>query len=104
MRWFGVGPKNVEELQAELNAEGFDPNRYTLWASDRNDNLCLEQTGNTWTVYYSERGKRHNDHSFESEAEACQYFLAEFEKHPRELRCHTCQGAAHMGAGLHSRM
>jgi hypothetical protein len=70
-------PENVEELQRALDAEGFDPNQYTLWASDRNDNLCLERAGHTWTVYYSERGSRHSEHSFQSEVEACQYFLAE---------------------------
>jgi hypothetical protein len=58
-----------------LDAEGIDPDRYSLSASNAGEQLCLEKVGNEWAVYYAERGLRTNEHRFSSEDEACQDFL-----------------------------
>ena len=66
---------NKRELVQRLDAEGIDPNSYSLSASNAGEQLCLEKLGNEWAVYYAERGLRTNERRFLSEDEACQDFL-----------------------------
>jgi hypothetical protein len=63
------------ELERRLVAKRIPADAYTLWGSDRDNTLNLEQRGNGFIVYYSERGTRHSSRSFGSEADACNYFL-----------------------------
>jgi hypothetical protein len=33
--------------------------------------VCIEYINSKWSVYYSERGKKFDEHTFDSEEEAC---------------------------------
>jgi hypothetical protein len=48
---------------------GFLPERY-----------CLSEVGYKWEVYYSERGLKSGLRQFDTEAEACDYFLIQLRK------------------------
>ncbi len=41
----------------------------------RHEALCLLAIGETWHVFLSERGQRHEQRIFDSEDAACVYFL-----------------------------
>jgi len=49
--------------------------RLYSFESERHEALCLLAFGETWKVFLSERGQRHEEHSFSSEDDACVYFL-----------------------------
>ena len=55
--------------------ERFSPLVYSLEGGQSNDTFCLEQLGQRWCVYYSERGERYDERTFESESTACVYLL-----------------------------
>jgi hypothetical protein len=40
----------------------------------------LEQQGDGWHVFYTERGETFNERVFASESDACEYFLKEITK------------------------
>lgn len=75
-------PRTLDELRAVLEAEGVDPDMISI-GYGRYDTHCigpcrraagaLESAG--WETYYSERGK-HERRTFQTEAEACAYFLS----------------------------
>jgi hypothetical protein len=51
-----------------------DPTLYSF-DSEAHESLCLLAFGQTWKVFLSERGQRHEEQTFSSEDEACVYFL-----------------------------
>lgn len=51
-----------------------DPTYFSI-GDERHEALCLLQEGGRWRVFLSERGRRHEEHDFESEDAACVYFL-----------------------------
>jgi hypothetical protein len=57
-----------------VSAARVDPTYYSF-DGDRHEALCILQEGQAWRVFLSERGQRHEVHSFESEDEACVYFI-----------------------------
>jgi hypothetical protein len=66
---------NKTILQNELEQAGINPLFYSLDGDERDLSLILNQLPyGRWEVYYSERGNRFDLHSFNSEAEACEYF------------------------------
>lgn len=62
------------ELQALLK-EACVPNElYNLFEDGRDDErFCLIKKENNWEVYFSERGIKTTDKTFNTESEACQY-------------------------------
>lgn len=45
-----------------------------------NENLCIVKDGK-WQVYYSERGNKSGLKIFETETEACEYFLHKIKRY-----------------------
>lgn len=65
-----------EELKTRLKKENIDPHAYSLEGGvNRYDAYCLDHQGNAWLVYFSERGEKSDLQTFESELEACDFFL-----------------------------
>lgn len=76
-----------KQLELTLAAEGFSPDSYVMHGSDRNDTLNIEQQGSKFVIYYTERGSRGDEHEFNSEADACDYFLESMRRaYPRAKR------------------
>ncbi|WP_273449546.1 hypothetical protein [Streptococcus ferus] len=51
-----------------------------------NEKLCLtENPENKWEVYYSERGRKTGLKIFNSEEEACEYFLKKLSRYRQDL-------------------
>lgn len=48
-----------------------------------NEQLCLVQEENKWQVYYSERGRKSGLKTFDTEANACEYFYNKLKKYAR---------------------
>lgn len=79
-----MSPRTLDELRAVLEAEGVDPSLIAIGDYyGRYDTYCiapcrrvagaLESAG--WETFHAERGK-HDRRTFQSEAEACAYFLS----------------------------
>ena len=64
-------PDDVREI---VEAARVDPTYFSL-DGERHEALCLLALGQEWQVFLSERGERFEEHSFDSEDEACTYFL-----------------------------
>ena len=64
----------VADVREIVESAGIDPTYYSL-DGERHEALCLLAAGQTWQVFLSERGQRHEWRSFGSEDEACTYFL-----------------------------
>ena len=45
-----------KQLELILEAEGYPSDSYVMYGSDRNDTLNIEQQGDKFVVYYTERG------------------------------------------------
>lgn len=48
--------------------------------NDKDEALCIVENYGRWSVYYSERGQRTEDQSFDSEEAACDVFLNRLRK------------------------
>jgi hypothetical protein len=70
------------ELQDTLNREYFDPAHYSLDGGERDDTVCLAYERDKWYVYYTERGLQSGKVEFDTEDEACRYFLKEVRSDP----------------------
>lgn len=75
----------LPELKAALEAERIDPQAYQLNGYDQLPSdtyvIWFSQSGfvgrnGCWEVYYSERGRKNSLRQFETEEEACNYFLS----------------------------
>ncbi|MGI8662552.1 MAG: hypothetical protein ACR2LQ_04980 [Acidimicrobiales bacterium] len=64
----------VADAQEIVEAARVDPT-YFSFDGERHEALCLLAAGQTWQVFLSERGQRYEERSFETEDEACTYFL-----------------------------
>lgn len=74
---------NLSALYSELRKIGIPDNDifiHGLYGST-NDNeklslsMRMEKYSKVWEVYYKERGKKHSVREFNSESEACEYYL-----------------------------
>ncbi len=63
------------ELQSILVQEGISSESYDLNGGSPNEKYCLNRDGGKWSVYYSERGIRTGERTFDNESEACEYLL-----------------------------
>jgi len=68
------GEVRTYDVAEILRRAGVDATRYSL-TSGSHEGLCLLNEGRLWNVFLSERGSRHEVHSFEDEDSACVYFL-----------------------------
>lgn len=66
---------NRDQLLDVLRNEGIRDDSYSLYGGLQDDTLALDRVGETWIVYYSERGKRWDERSFTNEDSACEYLL-----------------------------
>lgn len=66
---------NVAELKTKLREVGISAHAYSLFGDGLGECHVLAVQGQQWLVYYSERGHRQGLRLFESESEACDYFL-----------------------------
>lgn len=62
------------ELKQRLINESIRNDAYSLEGGLPNEAYCLNQNGNIWEVYYSERGQKTRLTIFQTENEACDYF------------------------------
>lgn len=65
---------NVHDLQEIIESARVDPAYYSFEA-EQHEALCILVEGQSWKVFLSERGRRYEERSFESEDLACVYFL-----------------------------
>ena len=62
-----------DEVVAHVLANGFDPS--TVWTpkdppSDKDERIVVEPEGAKWTCYYSERGGRSDEQTWDTQADA----------------------------------
>ena len=66
----------LTELKSALAEAGVSEDAYYLGNSlGLGECYCLARTGSCWETYYSERGEKIGVRHFESEDDACRYFL-----------------------------
>ncbi len=63
----------ADALEIAMTAR-IDPALYSV-ESEKHEALCLLAQGQTWCVFLSERGQRHEERRFSDEDLACVYFL-----------------------------
>lgn len=68
----------IAELRRRLEDAHVPPETYSLTGGLPDRALCIEQLGDKWRVYYSERGLRSDVRAFETEADATHYFWETF--------------------------
>jgi hypothetical protein len=70
---------NLLELKLQLVKMNVPDSTYCLAGGLPNEANCIEFLVDKWRVYYSERGGRTGLKTFDTESEACLYFLKEIE-------------------------
>jgi hypothetical protein len=67
--------KTLTELAEKLSSCGVSEDAYSLSGGLPNEAYCIENADDKWHVYYSERGIRTGQMSFDSEQDACDYLF-----------------------------
>lgn len=70
---------NKSELKERLERENVKQSAYSLEGGLPSEAFVLNQNGNQWEVYYSERGNKSGLKIFDSENDACDEFYREME-------------------------
>ena len=71
----------VAQLEQELEMMEIPNELYSIMVGGLpNEKLCLVKE-ETWQVYYSERGNKSGLKVFETEAEACEFFLKKVQRY-----------------------
>ena len=71
----------VVELERKLNQMGIPSDLYSVMTGGLpNEQLCIAKD-ESWQVYYSERGHKSGLREFETETEACEYFLRKIKRY-----------------------
>ena len=71
----------IIELESELEQMGVPSELYSIMIGGLpNEKLCIVRE-DKWKVYYSERGNKSGLKIFETETEACEYFLGEIKRY-----------------------
>lgn len=65
---------NVSTLRAELLERGINPQFYRILDAPGEATWCIRKQGETWLVFYFERGIKFHLQRFKSESSACEYF------------------------------
>jgi len=69
---------NSNELKSVLEKEKINSQAYSIFGvkgPPEDEQYVLDKEGQKWVIYYSQKGERINQKSFEVEDEACRYFL-----------------------------
>ncbi|MBQ4606206.1 MAG: hypothetical protein IJB15_05845 [Clostridia bacterium] len=64
----------IASLQDKLVSARVPASYYCL-GGYREEALCILSENGKWSVFECERGYRYNEHIFETEADACLYFI-----------------------------
>lgn len=68
---------NRNQLQSELQRRAVPTWAYSLYGSDYDDSVVLQQLPNgRWSVYHFERGVKSNVREFDREDDACDNLLS----------------------------
>ena len=71
----------IIELERELLHLGISSDLYSIMTGGLpNEKVCIVKD-DKWQVYYSERGKKSGLKIFETETEACEYFLHKIKRY-----------------------
>ena len=71
----------IDELQKELNKLGVSQDLYSLMIGGfPNEILCIVKE-ESWQVFYSERGHKSGLKIFDTETEACEFFLRKMKRY-----------------------
>ena len=71
----------IIELESELEQMGVPSDFYSIMIGGLpNEKLCIVRE-DKWKVYYSERGSKDGLKTFETETEACEYFLRKMKRY-----------------------
>ena len=71
----------IIELEHELVQLGIASDLYSIMTGGLpNEKLCIVKD-DKWQVYYSERGEKSGLKIFETETEACEYFLCKVKRY-----------------------
>ena len=74
----------VEQLEKELETMGIPQELYSIMVGGLpNEKLCIAKE-DKWQVYYSERGSKSGLKMFETESEACEFFLQKMKRYARK--------------------
>lgn len=73
---------NLNELKKELENLGINGQTYSLCSDIGDEKYCLERTGGKWYYYYSERGQKTGERSFDNESDACEHMYSILESDP----------------------
>jgi len=65
----------LNELEGKLLEMKISRDVYSLNGGLPNEAFCVNEENGTWEVYYSERGNKSGRKVFDTEDEACDYFL-----------------------------
>ncbi|MBQ0753637.1 MAG: hypothetical protein KBT87_06300 [Gammaproteobacteria bacterium] len=71
-----------KDLREILIKENFKPSAYSLNDAIKDEALCLRKDDRGWYVFYSERGLQTAKQYFESESDACEFFVDEMRDDP----------------------
>lgn len=74
----------VGQLEKELEMMEIPQELYSIMAGGLpNEKLCIAKE-DKWQVYYSERGRKSGLNLFETESEACEFFLQKMKRYARK--------------------
>jgi len=73
---------NISELQEKLNTLGIDESSYCIGSGVEDEQYCIEIIEEKWHYYYSERGQRTGEITFNNENEAYEYLYELLMKDP----------------------
>ncbi len=65
----------LAELESSLAISNVPKDAYCLTGGLPNEAYCIVEANGKWQVYYSERGSRSGLKDFDTEPDACNYFL-----------------------------
>lgn len=72
--WWESKHMTVSDVREIVQSARVNPRLYSF-DSERHEALCLLAFGQSWKVFISERGNRHEEQTFSSEDAACVCFL-----------------------------
>jgi len=67
---------DTKELNNKLKKLSIPSDAYSTIGGLPNEAFCIGNNEGKWETYYSERGNKTGLKSFDSEEEACEYFLS----------------------------
>lgn len=71
-----------EQLQQQLIEERVAPDSYSLTGGHPSERYVIDRRGESWVVYYSERGEESGLATFSTESEACKELLTRLRREP----------------------